>query len=128
MTQICLLAVVLLTLPTAPLADDKEEKVKEQRAELQRRSILQACVAYQVTPASNMTYPTILLELVKPPFGGASYLKDGKKDLIDPWGKMFQYAVVKDKQGNFQPYVWTEHKVNGKLKVIGTKPPEPKKK
>jgi hypothetical protein len=129
MTRTGLLAAAILALPTSTFANDKVEEARQARAELQCRSLLQACEAYVVNPANKTrTYPTILLELVKPPFGGPSFIRDGEKDLIDPWGKMFQYAVAKDEKGNLRAYVWTERTVDGKTKVIGRKPPEPKKK
>lgn len=130
MTRTLLLAAALLGIPAGAATDDaKLEAAKRQRAELNCRSILLACEAYALNPANKAgTHPTILLELVKPPFGGASYLRDGEKDLVDPWDKMFQYAVAKDEKGNLRPYVWTERTVDGKTTVIGTKPPEPKKK
>lgn len=130
MTRALSLATVLLGVSAMAAADDaKLEAAKRQRAELNCRSLLLACEAYAVNPANTTaTYPTILLELVKPPFGGASYLRDGEKDLVDPWGKMFQYAVAKDEKGNLRAYVWTERTADGKTTVIGTKPPEPKKK
>ena len=125
MTRLSLLtAAVLLGVPAVAVADDaKLEAAKRQRAELHCRSLLLACEAYAVNPANKTgAHPTILLELVKPPFGGASYLRDGEKDLVDPWGKMFQYAVAKDDKGTLRPYVWTERTVDGKTTVIGTKP------
>ncbi|QJW97834.1 hypothetical protein FTUN_5414 [Frigoriglobus tundricola] len=38
---------------------------------------------------------------------------------------MFHYAVAKDERGNLRPYVWAERSVDGKMRVIGTKAPEP---
>ena len=88
-----------------------------------------ACEAYQTSPQNEKGKPpTILLELVKPPFGGVSFLRNGEKDLLDPWGKTLQYAVAKDEKGELRAYVWAELTIDGKTKVIGTKPPEPKKK
>jgi hypothetical protein len=113
--------------PPEPKKED--EKVQEEKAKLKRQSILTACEAYSIstsnpglTDAEKM--PTTLTNLVQPPFGGTSFLRNGEKDLLDPWGKMFQYAVVKDEKGELRAYVWTERTVDGKTKVIGTKPPD----
>ncbi len=123
------LATTLLACPSVAFAEDAEESAKEAKAKLQCLSLLIACDAFQQNPANEkMMFPTILLELVKPPFGGPSFLRDGEKDLLDPWGKMVQYAVAKDEKGTLRAYTWTERTVDGKTKVIGTKPPEPKKK
>jgi hypothetical protein len=48
--------------------------------------------------------------------------KDAEKAAIDPWGKKYQYKLVKDKV-----YVWTERTVDKETRVYGTKPPEEKK-
>jgi hypothetical protein len=122
-------AFVLFAFPCFVIADEDAEAAKEKRAERQCLSIRDACEAFKSNPANkDALYPTILPELVKPPFGGTSYLRNGEKDLLDPWGKMVQYAVAKDEKGLLRTYVWTERVVDGKTKVIGTKPPEPKKK
>jgi hypothetical protein len=127
MRRSCFAAVLVLGVSSLLRADNGVEKAKEEKARSQCASILLACEAFATNPASKTGYPTILLELVKPPFGGASYLKNGEKDLLDPWGKTVQYAVAKDEKGRLRAYVWTERKVDGKAKVIGTKAPEPKK-
>jgi hypothetical protein len=130
MTRVGLGVLTLLVAWPGVRADDKEaEKQAILQAQLQRNSILAACEAYHASPQNKTgAHPTILPELVKPPFGGSSFLRNGEKDLVDPWGKMFQYAVAKDEKGNLRPYVWTERTVDGKTTVIGTKTPEPKKK
>jgi hypothetical protein len=128
MRRSCFAAAVLVLGASSILrADDKAEKAKEEKARAQCASILQACEAFATNPANKAGYPTTLTELVKPPFGGASYLKNGEKDLLDPWGKMVRYAVAKDDKGRLRAYVWTERKIDGKTKVVGTKAPEPKK-
>jgi hypothetical protein len=126
MSRISAVVVVLFLGANFVAADDKDD---EDKAKLSCDSLLQACLAFKISPADGMgkQFPTVLLELAKPPNGRTSYLKNGEKDLIDPWGKTFQYAVAKDEKGELQAYVWTERTVGGKTKVIGTKPPEPKK-
>jgi hypothetical protein len=123
-------ALALFAMSPFGRADDKEdEKQALLQAHLRWMSLLQACEAYQFNPQNDTKAPpTILLELVKPPFGGASFLRNGEKDLVDPWGKMFQYAVAKDEKGNLRAYIWTERTVDGKTTVIGMKLPEPKPK
>ena len=48
-------------------------------------------------------------------------------DLIDPWGKEYQFKVVKIKGqsggGTEKVYVWTERLVGSETKVFGAKPP-----
>ena len=89
MTRIAF-GLVLLVFPAFSVAADdaKFEEAKQAQAALNVKSILLACQAYSRNPANEKAvYPIILLELVKPSFGGASYLRDGEKDLLDPWGK-----------------------------------------
>jgi hypothetical protein len=96
--------------------------------------ILAACEAYYAHPKSKKTYPDQLANLLTPPFGGSSFLKNGTEDLIDPWGGPFQLGIdttrakVNGKDVEVQrPYVWAERTIDGKVRVFGTKPPEKKK-
>ncbi len=126
---------MIRTVPTAalvfacPLVAAADEAADEQKARLACESILTACEAFQTCPQNEKAAPpTVLMELVKPPFGGPSYLRNGAADLLDPWGNMLHYAVARNEKGELRAYVWSERTVGGKTKVVGTKPPEPKKK
>jgi hypothetical protein len=105
----------------------KMDAAKEQMAELNARGLAVVCEAYFLNPASGNEYPKKLTDIVKPPFGGASFVRNGEKDLLDPWGKEYKYALEALRDGTQVPRVWTERVVNGKTKVYGTKPPEKKK-
>ncbi len=99
------------------------EAALEAHAELRLHSIITACQAYYTNPKSGHEYPEKLTDLVKPPWGGSSFLNDPATDLLDPWGQPFQYERRKDSAGAERPFVWTERTVDGKTKVIGDKPP-----
>lgn len=103
------------------------EDAREEVAGMQIRGLLTACEAYIANPNANGKPPEVPGYLVSPPWGGASFLKNGAKDLIDPWGRPYRYAAEPDERGELRAYIWTERTVNGKPKVIGTKPPERKK-
>ena len=103
----------------------KQDEAKEKIAELNARGLTQACEAYYLNPASGNLYPMTLADLVTPPFGG-SLLKNGAKDLLDPWGKEYKYALETLRDGTQVPRVWTERVVNGKTKAYGKKPPDKK--
>jgi len=119
MTCFNLVAVSLFSLPFG-----SPEKAKEDKASRGCVSIAQACEAYAVNPQNKTgAYPAKLAELVKPPFGGASFIRNGKDDLLDPWGNAFQYAVEKDKKGRLRPFAWSTRTVDGKTKVFGERPP-----
>jgi hypothetical protein len=102
-------------------------------AEMKARTLLQACEAYYANPQSRNVYPTGLADLVEPRFGGASFLRNGLADVYDPWGAAYKYEVaptrgkVNGKDAVYdRPYVWTERKIDGKVRVFGWKPPEKK--
>ncbi|MCI0699673.1 MAG: hypothetical protein L0241_01125 [Planctomycetia bacterium] len=93
------------------------------RAVFQAKAIVEACEAYRDNPTNpeRGKYPSTLIELVNPPFGGPPFLRNGEADLFDPWGKQFEYAVKTDTEGNTEVSVWTERIVDGKLKLLGAK-------
>ncbi|HUR54263.1 MAG TPA: type II secretion system protein GspG [Gemmataceae bacterium] len=104
----------------------KQDEAKEKMAELNARGLAQACEAFYLNPNSNSIFPARLAELVNPPFGGASFVRNGAKDLLDPWGKEYKYALETLRDGAQVPRVWTERVVNGKAKVYGHKPADKK--
>jgi hypothetical protein len=59
--------------------------------------------AYYINPKSGEHYPTMLSELVQPPWGGSSVLNDPENDLTDPWGQPFQLQLEPGKK----PVVYT---------------------
>jgi hypothetical protein len=119
----CALVGLIATASLVWAHQPKLEADKERQAVFQARSLETAAEVYYSHPQSKNKYPEKLTDLLAPPFGGASFLRNGPADLVDPWGKTFQYATRKDAQGNERPYVWTERTVNGKTRVIGNKPP-----
>lgn len=102
----------------------KEINAADEKRALERIAVLlQACEAYKMSPANQEDeFPSKLDELISPPWGGGGFLKGGKMGLLDPWGEPFKYALVKGKDGKPVPYVWSERTVDGKVKVVGTKP------
>jgi hypothetical protein len=118
---LALIAVVAVALVTAATTRYDGE-TRTYRATLQSRQILTACEAYRENPDNpQRKFPSALPELVNPPFGGPSFLKNGAEDLRDPWGNFYRYAVVTRDNGEQEVYVWGERTVDGKLKLIGAK-------
>jgi len=60
------------------------EKAKQSKAQLACKAIADACEAFYLDP-SNGTYPTDISQLVTPPNGGRSQLKNGIQDTYTPW-------------------------------------------
>jgi hypothetical protein len=58
-----------------------------------------------VTPEER--FPASERDLFEPPFGGPSFLPLGRRDLIDPWGKPFQFHFVKRPDGTTAVEVFT---------------------
>jgi hypothetical protein len=118
------------------VAADDPVLVEEARgvvAEMGARGVNVACEAYYAHPKSGNVYPDTLHHLLTPPFGGTSFLKNGIGDLVDPWGVPYRYEVGKVRAKvngreieSDSAYVWTERKIDGKVRVFGTKPPEKK--
>ncbi len=94
------------------------DRGQENRATLQTRVIEQAIKKYY---GEHGRWPIQTFDV-------AANLENGKNDLVDPWGKPYQYVLGEQQPGVTRPYVWAEREVDGKLRVYGSKPPEPKKK
>ncbi len=89
----------------------KEEKKpfdpQEQSKEAAKNGCLnvsRAIEAYTSNPANpNSDPPTQLQDLIQPPFGGPSLLRNGERDLQDPWGK--EYQVDAQTRNDGTPYI-----------------------
>lgn len=78
------------------------EDAKKKQAVLQCKSLENACEVYFMNEQSGGDYPQNLADLLNP-FGGTagagSLLKNGDRDLMDPWNQPYQYnsnAVRRD--------------------------------
>jgi len=118
---ICTAVVVWAGVASAqePKKDDEETKGKV--ATLQAKAVEKATNVYYTL---NLKWPKKLED-------AAEFLEDGKKGLIDPWGKEFKFGIAESKSADGsvieRPYVWTERVVGKETKVYGKKPPEQKK-
>jgi general secretion pathway protein G len=86
---------------------------KKTQAQLKAKTIATAIEAYYANPNSNQQYPTQLGELIQPPWGGTSFLKNGQEDLIDPWGSQYQIQFITGADGSQQVVVFTNVKDDG---------------
>ena len=68
------------------------DDAKKSKAQLQAKNIATAMEAYFTNGSSGNAYPSSIQELVSPPWGGPSYLKDPQQDILDPWGQQFQFS------------------------------------
>jgi hypothetical protein len=100
----------------------------EDHAALMARSLRSAGEAYATDPANKEgRYPGTVADLAKPPFRkDTSFVKNGVKDLMDPWGGIYRCRTDINDRGLARFYVWTERFVNGKVRKIGHPPPERK--
>lgn len=83
------------------------EDARKSRAQLQCKSIETAVQAFYSNPQSGNQYPSGLGDLLAPPFGGTSFLKNGQEDLIDPWGNQYQIQMITGNDGAEMPLVYT---------------------
>jgi general secretion pathway protein G len=90
------------------------EDARKGRAQLQCRSLATACEAYKNNAANPMSEdPTNPGQLLQPPFGGTSFLKNGQEDLIDPWGQEYQFRPFTQGDGTTIIQVVTHSKHDG---------------
>src|SRR4051812_33978765 len=98
------------------------EDARKSRAQLQCKSLAQTIEAYQANPQSGNQYPENLQQLLQPPFGGTSFLKNGQDDLIDPWGQPYQVQFVQGADGSQQPLAHTTAKDGTPISQYGAAP------
>jgi hypothetical protein len=76
------------------------DDTKTSKAQLGCTSIAQAVEAYIDNPDNTKHEPPRTLnDLVQPPFGGPSFLRNGAVDLLDPWGNPYQMQLRKRSDG-----------------------------
>jgi hypothetical protein len=68
---------------------------------MQCQRLMKACNDYRADPASGNRYPSDLSQLLNPTFASnkAPYVDGGKQALIDPWGSLYRFEIVKDPNG-----------------------------
>jgi uncharacterized protein (TIGR03067 family) len=101
------------------LKKDQDDSAIENAAKHGAVLIEEACKTFHTVTGK---WPAKLAEV-------ANLLENGKKSLIDPWGKDYNYAIssMRPSDDAKKPFVWSERIVAGTTKVYGTKPPEDKK-
>jgi general secretion pathway protein G len=74
------------------------EDAKKSKAQLGCQSLSTAIEAYTQSPSNpglteEQKRPSGPGDLVTPPFGGPSFLRNGQVDTIDPWGNQYQFQI-----------------------------------
>lgn len=73
---------------------------RDARAQLGCKSIETAIEAYiQHKDNPKNEFPKAPNDLFEPPFGGPPFLRNGRADLIDPWGKPYEFERVRWSDG-----------------------------
>ncbi len=98
------------------------EDARKSRAQLQCKSLAQTIEAYYLNPQSGNEYPENLQQLLQPPFGGTSLLKNGEDDLRDPWGGQYQVQFTQGQDGAQMPLVYTTAKDGTPISQFGAGP------
>jgi general secretion pathway protein G len=74
---------------------------KQAKAQLGCQGLAIAIETYTEHKANTKhVLPRTLHELVNPPFGGPSFLRNGEADLLDPWGKPYEMELIKRSDGS----------------------------
>jgi general secretion pathway protein G len=67
------------------------EDARKGTAQTDCQGISESIDLYIKSPSNSTgAEPSSLQDLISPPFGGQSFLKDSQKGLRDPWGKEYQ--------------------------------------
>ncbi|MBX9582407.1 MAG: prepilin-type N-terminal cleavage/methylation domain-containing protein [Gemmataceae bacterium] len=81
------------------------EDARKSKAQLACQGLVQAIGNYIDNPANtDRSPPTGPGDLLRPPFGGTGYLKNGEQDMYDPWGQQYQFEQIQQADGS-QGYV-----------------------
>ena len=76
------------------------DNTKQSKAQLGCKSLETAIEAYiENKDNTKHAFPHTLENLVEPPFGGPSFLRNGRADLIDPWGKPYEMEPIRRTNG-----------------------------
>lgn len=103
-------AILVILATVATIATTRYiEEAKKSKAQLGCKSIETAIEAYQTSSQNpGLTdqdrMPQDISNLYQVPFGGASFLKDGQSNTIDPWGKPYQFEQRNHTDGT--PYIY----------------------
>ncbi len=108
------------TVATTRYLDD----AKKSRAHLGCKGISQAVEAYVTNPANpNSDQPGTLQDLIQPPFGGPSFLRNGLDDTRTPWNNE-QYTMEQATRSDNTTYmlVWTKAPDSTEISQFGIGP------
>lgn len=98
------------------------EDARKNSAQLECKGLSEAAESYRLNPQSGNEYPESLMALLRPPFGGTSFLKNGQDDLVDPWGNQYQYQLIQGADGAMMPLVYTTSKDGTSISQYGSGP------
>ncbi|MBP3959473.1 prepilin-type N-terminal cleavage/methylation domain-containing protein [Gemmata sp. G18] len=112
--EVLVVVAILVILATiAAVAVPKQiEEAKKGKAQLGCKSIETAIESYQLSTSNpgltdEEKMPTSITDLYQPPWGAASFLKDGQSNTIDPWGKPYQFERRSRTDGTAYVFVFT---------------------
>ena len=79
------------------------DDAKKQRAQSDLQTLTNCCMTYKI---KYDEFPQSLNLLVTPPDGGQPYVSS-PDNIIDPWGKPYQYDPNGTNNGGLKPDIWT---------------------
>jgi len=113
MEVLVVVAILVMLATVATIATSRYmEDAKKARAQLGCTGLSTAIEAYSnnnsnpgMTDAEKL--PQSPMNLVSPPFGGQSFLRNGQNDTIDPWGKQYTFQQQTRQDGTMYILVST---------------------
>jgi hypothetical protein len=92
--------VVLVSVSVTGVRYFNRSDAKESKAQLGCMVLATAIEAYVASPENpKREFPRSLPDLLQPPFGGPSFLRNGHADLMDPWGMPYRFERVRRRDG-----------------------------
>src|SRR5262249_39233874 len=79
------------------------DDAKKQRAQSDLQTLTNSCVTYKM---KYDEFPASLNSRANPPRGGKPYL-NSPDNILDPWGKPYQYDPSGPNNGGLKPDIWT---------------------
>jgi general secretion pathway protein G len=124
MEVLVVVAILVILAGVAIIAVPKYiDDARKSKAHLTASSLSQACEAYHINPANpDGSYPGSVQDLLHPPFGGSSYLKNGEQDLLDPWNRPFTLEQRTKSDNTVYILVWTTAPDGTKISNFGIGP------
>ncbi|QJW97191.1 type II secretion system protein [Frigoriglobus tundricola] len=128
MEVLVVVAILVMLATVATIATQRYmDDAKKARAQLGCTGLATAIEAYTNNAANpgltdQEKMPQSPMNLVTPPFGGQSFLRNGQNDIMDPWGKQYQFNPTQRSDGSSYILVMTQAPDGTQISQFGIGP------